>query len=218
MLKCVNIKCFLISGYFSFSSDRDECFERIHQCEIPSNFGRCTNTPGSYTCSCENGFQGNGVPLGVTLRNQNGTSCVGKNVENWGMSLCALKRCSILTPPNPHHLSLSLSVSLSLSLSLYLSIYLSLFLFLSLSLSLSISLSLFSHCPLRLNNDIIIIMSLPAGPWLSSFTYSNFTGPFLSHTIPGTQSTSPFLSHTTPGTQSTSFQSTHISPTLKISH
>ena len=45
------------SFLFSFSySDIDECEKGSHDCHINAN---CTNTPGSYNCTCRPGYTGN---------------------------------------------------------------------------------------------------------------------------------------------------------------
>ena len=38
-------------------SDVNECVENLDQC---SNNATCLNTMGSYTCSCDQGYEGNG--------------------------------------------------------------------------------------------------------------------------------------------------------------
>ena len=43
---------------FPFTLDLNECQTSSHGC---SNHARCSNTIGSYTCQCQNGFTGNGT-------------------------------------------------------------------------------------------------------------------------------------------------------------
>ena len=38
--------------------DIDECLKEIHGCDVNAV---CNNTQGSYKCTCEDGFQGNGT-------------------------------------------------------------------------------------------------------------------------------------------------------------
>ena len=45
--------------------DIDECSNAGHKCDLNAN---CTNTVGSHSCSCEDGFTGNG------------SSCSGRSV------------------------------------------------------------------------------------------------------------------------------------------
>ena len=39
--------------------DADECTDGTHNCDV--NGAVCNNTPGSYNCSCKDGFVGNGI-------------------------------------------------------------------------------------------------------------------------------------------------------------
>ena len=39
------------------SSDIDECIESDHNCSVNAT---CTDTEGSYNCTCEAGYEGNG--------------------------------------------------------------------------------------------------------------------------------------------------------------
>ena len=43
--------------YFNYYSDADECLNNSHNC---SNNATCTNTEGSFNCSCKLGYIGNG--------------------------------------------------------------------------------------------------------------------------------------------------------------
>ena len=43
--------------YFNFHSDSDECLNNSHNCSENAN---CTNTGGSFNCSCKPGYIGNG--------------------------------------------------------------------------------------------------------------------------------------------------------------
>ena len=47
----------------NFSTDIDECFEGQNNCSVNSN---CTNTPGSYQCSCFNGYEDEGFGYNCT--------------------------------------------------------------------------------------------------------------------------------------------------------
>ena len=40
--------------------------------------GVCVDNVASYTCSCRNGYNGNGVVLGATVGAEAGTHCNGK--------------------------------------------------------------------------------------------------------------------------------------------
>ena len=49
-------------------TDIDECaVDELHDCHVYAN---CTNTDGSYSCQCKQGFDGNGL------------NCVGKFIRN----------------------------------------------------------------------------------------------------------------------------------------
>ena len=43
--------------YFNYHSDSDECLNNSHNC---SENATCTNTDGSFNCSCKPGYIGNG--------------------------------------------------------------------------------------------------------------------------------------------------------------
>ena len=43
--------------YFNYNSDADECLNNSHNCSDNAN---CTNTEGSFNCSCKPGYIGNG--------------------------------------------------------------------------------------------------------------------------------------------------------------
>ena len=56
--------------------DWNECAAGSHICVSKVNGGRCTNTNGSYECSCRSGYIGNGVRPGLTLQdNSTGAGC-----------------------------------------------------------------------------------------------------------------------------------------------
>ena len=44
-------------NYFNDDTDIDECASGIHTCNANA---LCTNAPGSYTCKCNSGYNGNG--------------------------------------------------------------------------------------------------------------------------------------------------------------
>lgn len=58
--------------YYSFFKtavlDQDECLLKFHSCHFNAT---CTNTIGSYTCTCNDGFLGNG------------TMCIGRVNHTW---------------------------------------------------------------------------------------------------------------------------------------
>ena len=43
---------------FFFFTDIDECVLGVHNCSVDAN---CTNTVGSFNCSCNSGYFGDGV-------------------------------------------------------------------------------------------------------------------------------------------------------------
>ena len=46
-----------VNDQFLFLSDMDECTLGTHNCHMNAS---CTNVPGSYGCTCLNGFNGDG--------------------------------------------------------------------------------------------------------------------------------------------------------------
>ena len=60
---CVCVCVFLVFFAFSSVSDADECLYATHDCHVN---GLCTNTNGSFSCACVDGFTGPG------------TNCTGK--------------------------------------------------------------------------------------------------------------------------------------------
>ena len=61
---------------YSFDPDVNECVEETHDCHTNAT---CYNSIGSFTCSCNEGFEGNGV-----LCSSNNTNCplyrIGLNI------------------------------------------------------------------------------------------------------------------------------------------
>ena len=46
-------------NFFSFVVlDIDECTDGTHSCDVNAT---CNNTPGSYICTCKDGFRGDGI-------------------------------------------------------------------------------------------------------------------------------------------------------------
>ena len=45
-------------AYLRFQTDADECAAGTHNCNVNST---CTNTVGSFSCKCNNGYTGDGV-------------------------------------------------------------------------------------------------------------------------------------------------------------
>ena len=63
--------------YFCFLYlDFDECTDRAHNCHAMAT---CTDTDGSFTCQCPNGYTGNGQ------------TCTGKN-ETFTEHMCSAKQ------------------------------------------------------------------------------------------------------------------------------
>ena len=54
----VSVKTCLSSSYFCFFSTANECSEDLHNCHAEAN---CTDTRGSFNCTCRVGFSGNGT-------------------------------------------------------------------------------------------------------------------------------------------------------------
>ena len=72
-------KCFLFY-YCSFSSDIDECFADSSPCDENAD---CTNTGGSYSCTCKQGFTGDG------------TTCDGKPERSQKLSYHTTRRIKL---------------------------------------------------------------------------------------------------------------------------
>lgn len=53
-------------------TDIDECLSNSTGCSVNAN---CSNTPGNFTCTCKNGYQGNGFTCTG--------ACVRFGVQNW---------------------------------------------------------------------------------------------------------------------------------------
>ena len=54
--------CTEVEPWHIFTPDIDECTEGTHNCDPNAS---CANTPGSFICTCNTGYSGNG------------TSCIG---------------------------------------------------------------------------------------------------------------------------------------------
>jgi hypothetical protein len=80
-------------------TDKDECTSNVDNCHADA---LCTNTKGSYNCTCHLGYQGDGV------------TCIGKSIQyilhfpvergsffhRWRFySVCFINRKSISNPP-----------------------------------------------------------------------------------------------------------------------
>ncbi|KAK9054945.1 hypothetical protein SSX86_026024 [Deinandra increscens subsp. villosa] len=67
-------RCICNDGYQGQPYLEPGC-QDINECDDPDNLcdGICTNTPGSYTCSCKDGYVGDGL--------KNGSGCVKKSSE-----------------------------------------------------------------------------------------------------------------------------------------
>ena len=67
---CLNNVCqtiLTLSDIFFFCKDIDECTTGTHNCHSDAN---CTNTKGSFYCTCHTGYSGDGV------------TCEGNDVSN----------------------------------------------------------------------------------------------------------------------------------------
>ena len=67
----------------AFCSDIDECIEGTHTCHSAAT---CTNTPGSYECTCNAGYHGNG------------RSCTGEPFLNRSPNTTLLQLCYSESP------------------------------------------------------------------------------------------------------------------------
>ena len=52
-----NYNCVCMQILFVLQSDIDECSTGVDKCDINAY---CTNTVGSYKCTCNSGYEGNG--------------------------------------------------------------------------------------------------------------------------------------------------------------
>ncbi len=93
------IKLYLTVMCHSFIlSDIDECTEMVDNCH---DYAVCTNTIGSFTCVCNDGFSGDGV------------ACAGKNLQLTMLRYIYYSRCFVrlLWVLLKIHLSLKVVVS-----------------------------------------------------------------------------------------------------------
>lgn len=58
MEPCYNAFCFIYKVWFHFFLDIDECESYTDSCH---EYATCTNTEGSYSCTCDAGFRGDGI-------------------------------------------------------------------------------------------------------------------------------------------------------------
>ena len=71
--------CFI--GFIACCEDKNECTTASHNCVGNQTGGNCTNTDGSYMCSCLRGYIGNGIRQGKTVgKKVTGSGC-GKYAE-----------------------------------------------------------------------------------------------------------------------------------------
>ena len=56
-------------------TDVDECSTGSHNCLSTVNGGKCMNTFGSYKCSCQSGYIGNGIKQWKRLGKDIGVGC-----------------------------------------------------------------------------------------------------------------------------------------------
>ena len=73
-------------------SDIDECSLDFHLCVTSSEGGMCSDSDGSYTCSCSTGYRGNGVQNRRTVGTVTGTGCTGKQYD-----CCHVLRASLIS-------------------------------------------------------------------------------------------------------------------------
>ena len=73
---------FRMTYRFLCFSEIDECSTGFHQCVTSARGGVCTNSFGSYSCSCNSaaGFSGNGIQSGGFVGNVTGTGCQRKDI------------------------------------------------------------------------------------------------------------------------------------------
>ena len=52
------VQFYLSEHHLPMLADVDECVLGVHNCDVNAN---CTNSVGSFNCSCNTGYSGNGV-------------------------------------------------------------------------------------------------------------------------------------------------------------
>ena len=87
--KFQNVQMTINQGRSCFNwccADMDECSSNVHGCVYPAEGGVCTNTHGTYSCSCASGYHGNGIYSWNNVGGVGGTGCSGKPVKLFSLT------------------------------------------------------------------------------------------------------------------------------------
>ena len=81
---------YLSEHHLPMLADIDECVLEVHNCDVNAN---CTNSAGSFNCSCNMGYSGNGVNCSKFITVQS-VLCIFIAILSMCVFLCSLPQWS----------------------------------------------------------------------------------------------------------------------------